>query len=68
MSSEDGTIEPGFKLTRKGLRETVNPIAEGAEVAVRLTAPVKPRLVTVIVAVSDVPAKMLGLVSWPEIR
>lgn len=68
MSSEEGTEEPGVKLTLTGLRETPNPNAEGANVAVRFTAPVKPKLLTVMAPVSDVPAKMLGVASWPEMR
>lgn len=63
MSNDAVPVDPGVKLTRGGLRERPNPVAAGDELAVRLTKPVKPRLFRLMLAVSEVPAKMLGVAS-----
>jgi len=48
---------PGVRLGPM-LSETVNPVAEGIPVAVRLTVPVSPRLETVTVEVAELPDTM----------
>ncbi len=65
MSNVAVPLEPGVKATRNRLREVENPLAKGEKVAVKLTLPVKPKLLTVMVDVSELPAKTVGVARGP---
>lgn len=51
-------LEPGVKVALVGLTATVRPVAVGDTAADSVTVPVNPKLLTVIVEVPELPARM----------
>jgi hypothetical protein len=54
---DEVALDPGVRLTLVGLRVAVRPVALGEIAADRLTDPVSPRLLTVMVEVAEPPAR-----------